>query len=241
MRTLTMVRDIEPPISNVHNIYGFCFRIWASDVLILENLENQTYDTTYRRDSNIDSDNKTKWTEPPSAGESGVHKQIRGRYEFLAWMVGENGANKSQWFLLQISTQGEMLAKPAKEWTAQDYSTWGDRLGECGKTTPAFLTMRRGRNSEVWQNNGIVCVNSTHWLTTGTRNYTLTFVNLLFLGPLPVLPCDPLFNSYIQTYIQTYIQCIYLYLNAWGYIWCASMMAMLRWGFNGSRNACLTS
>ena len=35
-----MVRDIEPPISNVHNIYGFCFRIWASDVLILENLEN---------------------------------------------------------------------------------------------------------------------------------------------------------------------------------------------------------
>jgi len=60
MRTLTMVRDIEPPISNVHNIYGFCFRIWASDVLILENLENQTYDTTYRRDSNIDSDNKTK-------------------------------------------------------------------------------------------------------------------------------------------------------------------------------------
>ena len=180
-------------------------------------------------------------TEPPSAGESGVHKQIRGRYEFLAWMVGENGANKSQWFLLQISTQGEMLAKPAKEWTAQDYSTWGDRLGECGKTTPAFLTMRRGRNSEIWQNNGIVCVNSTHWLTTGTRNYTLTFVNLLFLGPLPVLPCDPLFNSYIQTYIQTYIQCIYLYLNAWGYIWCASMMAMLRWGFNGSRNACLTS
>ena len=128
-------------------------------------------------------------------------------------------------------------ANPTQIWLAQDYSTWGDRLGECGKTTPAFLTMSPGWIAEIWQNNVVRKTTGKYELYRKVwviSLYPTTYVHsFLFYPGVLSRYCHVILHSYTPTCIQSNIYVSWTHVsrwNIWGCVWCAYIygVALLR-------------